>query len=143
MKTSADGIDLIKHFEGCKLKAYKCPAGKWTIGYGHTGDDVHDGLVWTQQQADDALQSDLDRFEKGVESLVTVPLKQCQFDALVSFAYNLGLGRLKGSTLLKMLNDGRYEGAADQLLLWVSRGTAYEKGLTLRRKAERSLFLSE
>ena len=143
MKTSADGIDLIKHFEGCKLKAYKCPAGITSIGYGHTGDDVHDGLVWTQQQADDALQSDLDRFEKGVESLVTVPLKQCQFDALVSFAYNLGLGRLKGSTLLKMLNDGRYEGAADQLLLWVSRGTAYEKGLTLRRKAERSLFLSE
>lgn len=143
MKVSADCIALITHFEGCKLKAYKCPAGVWTIGYGHTGIDVTPTTEWTQEQADARLMKDLEMYEADVLRYVTVPLTQNQFDALVSFTYNLGASNLRKSTLLEMLNDGRYEGAADQFLLWVNRGSKFEKGLTRRRKAERLLFLDK
>lgn len=141
MKVSADCIALIAHFEGCKLKAYRCPAGKLTIGLGHTGDDVREGMTWTQEQAEEALMADLHRFEKGVLSRVTVPLTQNQFDALVSFAYNCGLANLGSSTLLRMVNEGKFTEAADQFLRWINKGTSFEKGLTRRRKAERLLFL--
>jgi len=143
VKVSADCIALIRHFEGCKLKAYKCPAGVWTIGYGHTGADVLPDTEWTQEQADNRLMKDLGFYESDVLRYVTVPLTQNQFDALVSFTYNLGASNLRRSTLLDMLNDGRYEGAADQFLLWVNRGSKFEKGLTRRRKAERLLFLDK
>jgi len=143
MKVSADCIALIRHFEGCKLKAYKCPAGVWTVGIGHTGDDVTPTTVWTQEQADAQLLKDLEMYEADVLRYVNVPLTQNQFDALVSFTYNLGANNLRRSTLLDMLNDGRYEGAADQFLLWVNRGSKFEKGLTRRRKAERLLFLDK
>jgi len=143
VKVSTDCIALIKHFEGCKLKAYICPAGITSIGYGHTGDDVYPTSEWTQEQADAQLLKDLESYEADVLRYVTAPLTQNQFDALVSFTYNLGASNLRKSTLLDMLNDGKYEGAADQFLLWVNRGSKFEKGLTRRRKAERLLFLDK
>ena len=103
MKTSQNGINLIKKYEGCRLTAYKCPAGLWTIGYGHTK-NVKSGQKITQKQAENFLKQDLKTFEKGVEKAVKVRLNQNQFDALVSFAYNCGLGALKTSTLLRKLN---------------------------------------
>lgn len=139
MKISDSGIALIKHFEGCKLKAYLCPAGVWTIGYGHT-DGVKAGMAWTQQQADDALARDLQSFESAVSACVTVPITQSQFDALVSFAFNCGAGALRKSTLLRLLNAGDYSGAEKQFGRWISKGTAAEKGLRRRRKAEALLF---
>lgn len=139
MKISETGIALIKRFEGCKLNAYLCPAGVWTIGYGHTG-EVKQGMVWTQQQADDALARDLQSFESAVSACVTVPITQSQFDALVSFAFNCGVGALRKSTLLRLLNAGDYVGAEKQFARWISKGTAAEKGLRRRRKAEALLF---
>ena len=141
MRLSADGVDLIHHFEGCKLKAYRCPRGILTIGWGHTGPDVTSSTVWTQAQADEAFIRDIERFERGVLSCVTVALKQHQFDALVSFAYNCGLGNLRTSTLLAMVNRGDFEGASNQFGRWINKGTSAEKGLTRRRKAEKLLFL--
>lgn len=103
MQTSDKGIALIKGFEGLRLKAYKCSAGVWTIGYGHTK-GVKEGQTITEAEAETLLREDLRTFEVGVSSLVTVFLHQCQFDALVSFAFNLGVGAIKGSTLLKKIN---------------------------------------
>lgn len=146
MKVSEDGVTLLHAFEGCKLKAYPDPktgGDPWTIGYGHTGPDVKPGLVWTQEQADAAFRKDLAKFEAGVLALVKVQLNQAQFDALVSFAYNLGLGALGKSTLLKHVNTGRFRLAADQFLLWISKGTPAERGLRRRRAAERSLFMGD
>ncbi|MGR2663680.1 lysozyme [Chromobacterium haemolyticum] len=140
MKTSDAGITLVKSSEGLKLVAYKCPAGIWTNGYGHTGPDVTPGMVITQAQADALLARDLERFEAGVARLVKVPLNQNQFDALVSFSYNLGLGALQGSTLLRLLNAGDYAGAAAQFPRWNKAGGKELPGLTRRRTAEQSLF---
>ncbi len=142
MKTSQNGIALIKRFEGCKLSAYPDPktGGKpWTIGYGHTA-GVTQGMRWTQQQADDALESDLCAFEYAVRSYVTVPLKQYQFDALVSFSFNCGTGNLRKSTLLKLINASDFAGAAGQFGRWISAGSPVEKGLRKRRRAESLLF---
>ena len=135
------GTQLIKDSEGCKLKAYKCPAGIWTIGYGHTGPDVYAGKVITQQEAEVILENDLKKFVDGVDQLVTVQLTKNQLGALVSFAFNVGLGALKNSTLLKILNQGRYADAAEQFLRWNKAGGKELPGLTKRREAERSLFL--
>ena len=140
MKTSNVGIDLIKSFEGCILKAYKCPAGVWTIGYGHTA-GVEEGQKITQAQAEELLKEDLKRFETYIENLVTVKINQYQFDALVSFCYNIGPGNLKTSTLLKLLNKGDYEGAAEQFDRWVKAGDKKLAGLVKRRAAEKELFL--
>lgn len=139
MKTSQEGINLIKKFEGCKLIAYKCPAGVWTIGYGHTG-GVKQGQKITQTQAEKYLKDDLTKYEKGVESLVKVTLNQNQFNALVSFAYNCGLGALKTSTLLKKLNKKDYKGASNELLRWNKASGRVLEGLKARRKAEKALF---
>lgn len=141
MKTSSKGLDIIKHFEGLKLSAYYCPAGKLTIGYGHTGKDVFSGQRITVQQAEDLLKKDVERFEKAVERLVTVDLSQEQFDALVSFTYNLGEGALAKSTLLKVLNRGEYSKAAGQFDHWCNSGGKELKGLVARREAEEQLFL--
>ncbi|WP_019099941.1 lysozyme [Chromobacterium haemolyticum] len=143
MKTSDAGIALVKSFEGLKLIAYKCPAGVWTIGYGHTGPDVTPGQVITQAQADALLARDLERFEAGVARLVKVPMTQNQFDALVCFSYNLGLGALQGSTLLRLLNAGDYAGAAAQFPRWNKAGGKELPGLTRRRSAEHALFLGK
>ena len=149
MKLSQVGIDLIKHFEGCSLTSYLCPAGVPTIGYGATGNDVRLGMTWTQAQADERFLHDVEQFERDVLSLVKVPLTQGQFDALVSFAYNCGSDidsdtkaeGLGDSTLLKLFNAGHADLAARQFGLWISRGTAAESGLRRRRKAEELLFV--
>lgn len=143
MRISENGIKLVKSFEGLKLVAYKCPAGIWTIGYGHTGPDVTPGQVITQAQADALLARDLERFEAGVARLVKVPMTQNQLDALVCFSYNLGLGALQGSTLLRLLNAGDYAGAAAQFPRWDKAGGKVLPGLTRRRAAEQALFLGK
>ena len=114
MRISQGGLDnLLKKFEGCRLKAYRCPAGILTIGYGHTsaaGEPlVKDGMTITQEQAEEILKTDLGRYEKPVSDLVKVDLEQNQFDVLVDFAYNAGVGNLKSSTLLKKVNAGDFE----------------------------------
>lgn len=139
MQISKAGLDLIKQFEGLYLKAYRCPAGVPTIGYGHTA-GVAMGQTITQQQADDYLRRDVRQFERAVERLVKVPLTQGQFDALVSFAFNLGEGALAQSTLLRLLNAGDYAGAAAQFDRWNKAGGRVLPGLVRRRAAERALF---
>lgn len=142
MKISKKGIDLVKSFEGLELKAYKDSVGVTTIGYGSTGPHVSMGTTITKEQAEYLLKKDLERFEKGVSDLVKVPLNQNQFDALVSFSFNLGLGNLKSSTLLKKLNASDYTGASKEFERWNRAGGKVLKGLTRRRIAERDLFLS-
>ena len=139
MNTSQNGIDLIKHFEGCELYAYKCPAGVWTIGYGHTK-DVEPGMQITEDDAHNMLVEELNEYETYVNTLVSVPLNQNQFDALVSWVYNLGGCNLKASTLLKVLNSGDYEGVPAQIMSWNKAGGKVLEGLTRRRQAEADLF---
>lgn len=142
MKISKKGLDLIKQFEGLELKAYKDSVGVVTIGYGSTGPHVSMGMVINQEQAESLLKQDVSRFEKGVSEIVKVPLNQNQFDALVSFSFNLGLGNLKSSTLLRKLNSLDYVGAANEFPRWNKAGGVVLKGLTRRREAEKALFLS-
>ena len=142
MKTSNNGINLIKQFEGCALSAYTCPAGVWTIGYGHTK-DVKQGMKITTNKATSLLKEDLSTYENYVNKYVKVKLNQNQFDALVSFTFNCGGGALKSSTLLKKLNKGDYTGAANELLRWNKANGKILAGLTRRRKAEKALFLKE
>ncbi|MBC8581103.1 lysozyme [Zhenhengia yiwuensis] len=147
MKISEVGVNLIKSFEGCSLKAYKCPAGVWTIGWGTTepinGVKPHEGMIITQQQADELLIKNLKDYENAVNKYVTYSINQNQFDALVSFAYNCGNGALKTSTLLKKLNAGDVHGAANEFLRWNKANGKVLNGLTRRREAERKLFLKE
>jgi lysozyme len=152
MKISTNGLKVKKYFESCKLQAYPDPGSKdghpWTIGWGHTGQDVFKGLVWTQKQADAALVKDAERFERDVESLVKIPINQNQFDALVCFAFNVGSDidadniaeGLGDSTLLKMLNSGNFDGAAAQFLRWNKNDGKVMLGLARRRLAEKYLF---
>lgn len=139
---NADGLRLLKSFEGLRLRAYQDSVGVWTIGYGTTS-GVRPGQVITEAQAEALLKRDLDRFEAAVEDLVTVPLNDDQFSALVSFTYNVGEGALASSTLLRLLNRRDYQGAADQFLRWNRAGGAELAGLTRRRRAERALFLGQ
>lgn len=142
MKISQKGVDLIKSFEGLELKAYKDSVGVLTVGWGSTGSHVTAGMTITKEQAEQLLKKDLERFEKGVSDLVKVPLNQNQFDSLVSFSFNLGLGNLKSSTLLKKLNAKDYLGASKEFERWNRAGGKVLNGLTRRRIAERDLFLS-
>ena len=134
-------IPLIKEFEGCKLKAYKCPADVWTIGYGHT-DGVKEGDEITQQKADLLLANDVDLFTAGVQRLVSSDINRNQLGALVSFAFNLGLGNLRHSTLLRLVNQGDFLNAANEFLKWNKANGKVLLGLTRRREAEKALFLS-
>lgn len=147
MKTSQAGIDLIHSFEQLRLKAYPDPGSKdgkpWTNGWGSTGSDIGPGTVWTKEKADQRFASDLSKFEQAVSLLVKVPLTQYQFDALVSFTYNLGIGSLKSSTLLKMLNEGYYSNAGLQLLRWTKNDGVEMAGLVRRRKEELKMFKGE
>ena len=138
---SKAGLSLIKEFEGCRLTSYTCAAGVLTIGYGSTGPHVTPGKTITQAEADALLLKDVARFEKGVDDLITVPLKQCQFDALVSFAFNCGNGALEESTLRKRLNAGEDPNtvAKEELPRWTNKGLA---GLVRRRTAEVNMFCS-
>jgi lysozyme len=147
MKLSDSGLRLIKGFEGYHRRlpngdciAYKCPAGVWTLGYGCT-EGIREGMVWTQEQAENALRHEIAKFEAAVMRLVTVPINQNQYDALVSFAYNCGEGALARSTLLKRLNAGDYEGAARCFAQWNKGGGRVLPGLVTRRAREASLFL--
>jgi len=144
MKVSEQGLNLIRHFEGLFLEAYKCPAGVWTIGYGHTGLRHADGTVKpgrriTAPEAGRLLWDDLNRKYAGdVRRMVKVSIAQHEFDALVSFHFNTGaLGR---STLLKKLNAGDRKGAASEFQRWTRGGGKVLPGLVRRRKAERHLF---
>lgn len=140
MKTSVEGLALIKKFEGLELEAYKCAAGVWTIGYGHTK-DVQEGDVWSESHADHMLEVELEEFEGYINDNVTVALSQNQFDALVSWVYNLGPANLKASTMLKVLNSGDYEGVPAQIKRWNKAGGKVLKGLIRRREAEALLFI--
>jgi lysozyme len=139
MNTSTEGLALIKKFEGLELNAYRCAAGVWTIGYGHTK-DVERGDVWTEAQADDALKHELIEFEGYINDLVECSLTQNQFDALVSWVYNLGPANLQASTLLKKLNAEDYEDVPSQLKRWNKAGGKVLEGLIRRREAEALLF---
>ncbi|WP_321782279.1 lysozyme [Paraburkholderia sp. J94] len=142
MKINSAGISLIKQYEGLFLITYADVVGVLTIGYGHTGSDVKPGLIITQTQADQLLDDDLARFEKGVSRLARVPLNPNQFSALVSFSFNLGLGNLGNSTLLRDLNRGDYVAAANQFPRWDRAGGRELPGLLKRRRAEQALFLT-
>lgn len=146
MQTSEKGIALIKQFEGCKLTAYQDSVGVWTIGYGWTqpvdGKPIRAGMTIKQETAERLLKTGLVSYESDVSRLVKVILNQGQFDALVSFTYNLGARSLSTSTLLRKLNAGDYAGAADEFLRWNKAGGKVLNGLTRRREAERALFLS-
>lgn len=139
MHISEKGLALIRQAEGLRLSAYKCPAGIATIGYGHTA-GVKMGQVIDQAEAKRLLLGDVVSFELAVLGMVKVPLTQGQFDALVSFAYNLGPGNLESSTLLRLLNAGLYADAANQFSRWNKAGGKVLAGLTTRRAAEKSLF---
>lgn len=146
MQTSDKGIALIKQFEGCKLTAYQDSVGVLTIGYGWTqpvdGKPIRAGMTIKQETAERLLKTGLVSYESDVSRLVKVGLTQGQFDALVSFTYNLGSKSLSTSTLLRKLNAGDYAGAADEFLRWNKAGGKVLNGLTRRREAERALFLS-
>lgn len=137
---SQRGLDLIKKFEGLRLKAYRDSVGVWTIGYGHTGPLISEGMTITERHANTLLQQDVSGAERAVNRLVQVPLTQDQFDALVSWTFNLGAGSLERSTMLKQLNAGYYESAAQEMLRWDHAGGKKLVGLTRRRQAERTLF---
>lgn len=146
VKTSESGVELIKRFEGLELEAYQDIAGVWTIGYGHTGPDVQPGMRISEREAEALLRRDLKPREDAVERLTSVPLNQNEFDALVSFVYNVGVEAYRRSTARRRLNGGDRIGAADALTWWNKAtvgGVLREvMGLTRRRAAERALFLT-
>lgn len=142
MTISDAGLNLIKQFEGLRLHTYKDVAGRPTIGIGHLlrpGESYPDGIP--EAKAMSLLREDLADAERAVAHLVKVALSQGQYDALVSFVFNLGAGALERSTLLRVLNQGRYDYAADQFLAWDHAGGAEVPGLLRRREAERTMFL--
>ena len=139
---SNEGLSMTEQFEGLRLTAYQDQTGTWTIGYGHTGPDVHSGLTITQEHAQALLAQDVSSSSACVNNAVTVPLSQNQFDALVDFVFNLGCAAFTGSTLLRELNAGNFTGAAAQFPLWDHAGGVVVAGLLRRRQAEQALFTS-
>ncbi|WP_446324395.1 lysozyme [Acinetobacter sp. 1207_04] len=141
---STSGMALICGFEGLKLKAYDDGVGVWTIGFGTTiypnGIKVRKGDICTEVQAKAYMAHDLKKFESAVNSAVTVPINQNQFDALVSLAYNIGTGAFKESTLLQKLNESDYKSASAQFVVWNKGGGKVMPGLMNRRAVERKLF---
>ena len=158
MNVSPKAMELIRHHEGVRNKPYRCPAKLWTIGVGHVmypeqgklpidQRDAFQGRpedmrVYTNEEVDGILRGDLDRFERGVERYCPVPLSQGQFDALVSFSFNVGLGTLQRSTLRQKVVRGDSEGAAEEFLKYCMAGGKILRGLENRRKDEKALFLS-
>ncbi len=137
---SKAGLKLTERFESCRLTAYPDIRGIWTIGWGHTGPEVCQGLVWTQAQADAQVVIDTQNAVNHVNRDVTFPINQNEFDALVDFAYNVGCGALAGSTLLKDLNAGDVAAAAAQFEDWDKAAGKVIAGLLRRRLAERNEF---
>lgn len=142
MQASPKARALIEEFEGLRLTAYQDQRGIWTIGYGHTGPDVHPGLVWTQEQADAALQNDLARTVLGVIKSLDVAVNQNQFDAMVSFTFNVGVANEQHSTLLALVNGGHSAQASAEFLRWDHVNGVENAGLKRRRAAEQTLFLT-
>ena len=141
-KTNQEGLKLVQSFEGLYLEAYKDPVGVWTIGWGAT-EGVREGMKITVAQAEKMLQDELEKFEAAVAEAVKVQLNDNQFSALVSFSYNLGARSLFESILLQLLNEGKFQEAADQFPRWDKAGGQSLLGLSRRRRAERALFLSQ
>ena len=158
MNVSPKAVAMIKHHEGVRQKPYRCPAKLWTVGVGHVlypqqgklpidqrdafNIKIEDFRIFSMEEVDAILRADLERFERGVERYITVPLTQGMFDALVSFSFNVGLGTLQRSTLRQKLNRGDKEAAAEELLKYCMAGGKILKGLQNRRIDERALFLS-
>ena len=144
-RLSTPGLELIKKFEGMRLRAYVCPAGVWTIGYGHTGPDVTDGLKITEEEAEALLRKDVGTYESAVSNYTTVKLNQNEYDALVSFTYNVGCNAYKNSTLLRKLNGGSgREEVANEFGRWTKGGDGSDlPGLVRRRAEEKKLFLTK
>ncbi len=142
MKLGTLGFQLLQDFEKCRLIAYQDGGGVWTIGWGHTGPEVVEGLEWSQKHADGVLEADVEKSTEVVAENVSVPVNQHQFDALVSFEFNTGA--LVGSTLLRKLNAGDYAGAAAEFGNgWDTAGGVFVQGLKNRRMAEQALFNKE
>jgi lysozyme len=145
MKVNADGYALLKKFEGCVLKAYKCPAGVWTIGFGNTfyedGTKVKEGDVITQQRADELAKYIVEQFATSIRAMIKQPLNENQFSACVSLAYNIGTGGFKKSSVLRKLNVNPTDPTiADSFRLWNKGGGVVLKGLVRRREAEIALY---
>jgi lysozyme len=145
MKKSEIGLNLIKHYEGYRSKPYLCPANRWTVGYGHLiGDGLNLPDNWNRhfsvEEINELLKRDLVKFEQGVLRYITVPLNQYQFDSLVSFSFNLGLGTLQRSTVRQKMNRGNIAGAITSLLKYNKAGGKVLRGLDLRRKDEAVLL---
>ena len=139
MKTSNKGIDLIKKYEGFRAKAYKCPAGKWTIGYGHTK-TAKKGMTITEAEAEKLLVDDLKTAENEINKH-NLPLKQHQFDSLVSFVFNVGIGAFRTSTLLKRIKiDVNHPDIPNQLNRWIYGGGKVLSGLVKRRRQEVDIY---
>ncbi len=147
MKASANARRIKEYFEGREYKAYPDPGSKdgkpWTIGVGHTGAEVVEGLVWNDAQIDAAFENDSAKFEAAINKLVTVTLNQFQFDALVCLVFNIGIQAFKDSTLLRKLNAGDYSGAGNEFLRWCRNDGKKMLGLYRRRMAEKLLFGGE
>jgi|TARA_R110001583_G_scaffold7687_4_gene37743 lysozyme len=142
MTPSNDCIDMVKHFEGFKAVAYLCPANVWTIGYGRTK-NVKDGDITSMPQATRDLEEELVEFGDQVHRVVDVELSQNEFDALTSWTYNLGVGNLQSSTLLKKLNAGDKDSVPSEMLRWNKAAGKVLAGLTTRRQAEADLWEKE
>ena len=147
MRINQATVNLVKEFEGFRAKAYKCPAGIWTIGYGTTaaagvGITPKDGMTITKSDAEAYLQAALDKFADQIAPSIAVAISDNEFGAFVSLAYNIGPGAFKKSSALRLFNAGDKEGAAKAILMWNKAGGKVLKGLTRRREAERKLFLT-
>lgn len=138
-RINAEGIELIKRWEGCRLEAYKCSAGVWTIGYGHTR-TARQGLRITQEQAEALLIEDLRVFESAVDDAVVAPLLDNQFAALVSWTFNVGVAAMRSSTLIRKLNRGDYDAVPRELVRWAKVKGKPVHGLANRRAAEAGLW---
>lgn len=140
MTALAHAMALIRRWEGCRLVAYKCPAGIWTIGWGSTGHGITDGVRWTQAQADERLARDVEKFMVGVRKLLRRPVTEAQLGAMTSLAYNIGIGAFGSSTLLRLFNAGQTDLAAAQFAVWRRAGGKVLQGLVNRRADERRVF---
>jgi lysozyme len=135
-----EAAKLIRKYEGCKLQAYRCPAGIWTIGYGHTA-GVKAGDVWTQAQAEDALMKEIEEYGKGVLQVCpSLEHSPNRLAACISLAYNIGVANFAGSSVAKYIRRGEYRAAADAFGMWVYAGKQKLLGLVNRRQAERTVF---
>jgi lysozyme len=139
MQISQEGLALIKKFEGCELEAYKCPAGVWTIGYGHTK-DVKEGDKINKDEADYLLQEEMIEYESYINDMVDVDLNQSQYDSMCAWVYNLGPSNLGSSTMLRVLNEGKYDEVPQQMKRWNKANGEVLDGLIRRREAEALLF---